>query len=72
MRTHLLIFNTAYGRQPSDLWSVGNGARQGGITSGVLFNFYLMEVLDIMNLPVGFSLSCSKIKILCCSDGIVS
>jgi len=63
--------NTVYGGQPSDFWPVGNGTRQGGITAGVLFNFYINEVLDtIMNLPVGCSLSCSKMNILCYADDI--
>jgi len=64
--------NTVYGGQPSDFWPVGNGTRQGGITAGVLFNFYINEVLDtIMNLPVDCSLSCSKMNILCYADDIV-
>ena len=57
--------NTVYGGKPSEFCLVENGMRQGGITSGILFNYYVHAVLDtIMNLPVGCSLNCSKMNIL--------
>ena len=66
------FINTVYGGQQSEFWPEGNGTRQGGITYGILFNFYINEVLGtIMNLPVGSSLNCSKIKVLCYADDIL-
>ena len=38
--------NTVYDGQPSEFWAIGNRTRQGGKTSGILFNFYINEVLD--------------------------
>ena len=64
--------NTVYGKQTSEFQSVGNKTNQGGISSGVLANFYINKVLDtIMNLPVGCSLIRYKMSILCCVDDIV-
>ena len=38
-------------------WKVGNELRQGGITSGFLFNFYFNAVLtDIAALSLGYDL----------------
>ena len=66
------LVSTSYGGHLSDQWKVGNGVRQGGITSGILFNFYLNDVLTgIADLPVGCSLNGSKFNILCYADDIV-
>ena len=62
----------SYGGQLSDAWNVRNGVRQGGISSGMLFNFYLNEVKsDISKLPAKCTLKCSKINILGCADDLV-
>ena len=64
--------NTVYGGQPREFWPVGNGTRQGGIASGIIFNFYINGVLDaIMNFIVGCSLNCSNMNILCYAEDIV-
>ena len=63
---------TSYGGQLSDEWNVRNGVRQGGISSGILFNFYLNEVIsDITKLPVGCTLNCNKVNILGYADDLV-
>ena len=38
---------TSYEGCLSHEWKVGNGVRQGGITSGILFNFCLNDVLTV-------------------------
>ena len=56
---------TSYGGQLSDEWNIKNGVRQGGNSTGILFIFYLNEViLDISKLPAGCTLKCGKVNIL--------
>ena len=56
---------TSYGGRLGDEWNVKNGVRQGGISSGILFNFYLNELIsDISKLPAGCNLKGSKVSIL--------
>ena len=56
---------TSYGGQLSDEWNVTNGVRQGSISSGIIFNFYVNEVIpDISKLLAGYTLTCSKANIL--------
>ena len=46
--------------------------RHGNITTGILSNFYLNEVVsDISQLPVGSTLSCSKVNIPGYADDLV-
>ena len=46
--------------------------RQGGISSGISFNFYLNEVItDILKLMIGCTLNCSGVNILGCADDLV-
>ena len=46
--------------------------RQGGISFGILFNLYLIEVIsDISKLPAGCTLNCSKVIILGYADDLV-
>ena len=53
-------------------WQVGNGARQGGILSPMLFNFYINEVIEMVLLkPVGCRLSGMSFNIICYADDIV-
>ena len=63
---------TTFGGHISDPWNAKNGVRQGGVCSGILFNFYLNEVLTtISHLPVGCSLNGVRMNILCYADDIV-
>ena len=63
---------TFYGGQLSHERSVKNGVRQGGISSGILFNFYLIEVLsDISKQQAWCTLSCRKVNILGYADDLV-
>ena len=56
---------TSYGRQFIDEWNVMTGVRLGGISSGILINFYLDEVIsDISRLPAGNTSNCSILNIL--------
>ena len=46
--------------------------RQGAVSSGILFNSYLNEVIsDISKLPAGCTLNCSKVNILGYADDLV-
>ena len=48
-----------------------NGARQGGVTSGILFNFYLNEVLtNLAILSLGYELSGNRVNNFCYADDI--
>ena len=56
----------------SDEWNVRNEVRQGGISSGILFKFYLIEVIsDISKFPALCTLNCSKFNILGYADDLV-
>ena len=64
--------NTVYGRQSREFRPVGNRTRQGSITSEILLNFYINEILDnLINLPIFCCLNCSEMNILCYADDIV-
>ena len=64
--------NIVYGGKPSDFFPVGNGTKQGSITSRSPLKIYIIEVLETkMNIPVGCSINCSKINIWCYIDDIV-
>ena len=55
----------------SDEWKVGNGVRQGDVTSDILFNFYVNEVLTgLADQPLGCELSGNIINIFCYTDDI--
>ena len=48
---------TSYGRQWSDELNIKNMLREGSISSGIIYNFYLNETLsNISELPVGCTL----------------
>ena len=56
---------TSYAGYLNDEWKVRNGVRQGGILPGILFDFYLSELISVISkLPVGGFLNCSKVSIL--------
>ena len=49
-----------------------NGVRQGAISSGILFNLYLNEVIsDLSKLPVEYTLIYSKVNMLGYADDLV-
>ena len=53
----------------SDERNAKNAGRQGGVSSGILFSFYLNEVIsDIFKLLTGRALNCSKVI---CADGLI-
>ena len=63
---------TSHGGQLNDEWNVKNGVRQGSISSGIIFNFYVNEVIpDISKLLAGCTLNCSKVNILGFADDFV-
>ena len=64
--------NTSFNSCRSSAWKVGNGVRQGGILSPILFSFYINEVLEhVSNMNVGCSINGYKTNILGYADDIV-
>ena len=54
-----------------DPWKVGNGARQGGILSPLIFNFYLNDAIrNISYMNAGCFLGGIKTNIICYADDI--
>ena len=53
-------------------WKAGNGVRQGGVNSGILFTYYINEIIStIVECNVGCSLGGYKLNILAYADDIV-
>ena len=49
--------NTVFNGVGSNPWQIGNGVRQGGILSPLLFSFYVNEAMEtISDMKVGFPL----------------
>ena len=62
-----VIFNNIKGSS----WKIGNGVRQGGILSPLLFNFYINDVLEtISELGIGCQLHVYRCNILGYADDI--
>ena len=50
-------------------WKIGNGTRQGGILSPLIFSYYINEILnEISSMSVGCSLGGNRSNILCYAD----
>ena len=61
-----------FGGRRGNKWQVKNGTRQGGILSGLLFNFYVNDVLKtIRELQVGCSLQHIRMNILGYADDLI-
>ena len=53
-------------------WKIGNGVRQGGILSPLLFSFYVNNLLaEVSKLNEGCSLMGYKTSIICYADDII-
>ena len=63
--------NTDFNGKKSDSWRVGNGTRQGGVISPILFSYYIDNILqEISNSNTGCSIGGYKTNILCFADDI--
>ena len=64
--------STLFNGVKTESWKIGNGVRQGGILSPLLFSFYINEVLEtISNMPVGCSLPGFKTCVLAYADDLI-
>ena len=65
-------FVTVYNESKSSSDHIGNGIRQGGIMSGILFNFYINDLIDRINLDdSGCTLHHNKYAIVAYADDLV-
>jgi len=64
--------NVCYDKQVGKEWIVGNGVRQGGILSPLLFNFYINECLDrVSELVQGCRLCFQPANIIAYADDLL-
>ena len=64
--------NTKINNFKGDEWKIGNGTRQGGILSALIFSFYIDVLISEVNaLQVGCFLDSQKMNIICYADDIV-
>ena len=66
-----IFVSVKYQGSSSDEWLQGNGVRQGGVLSALLFNFYISSTISsISQLNAGCSLSLTKTSIISYADDI--
>ena len=64
--------HTSFNKIKGKSWKVGNGVRQGGVLSPLLFSFYLNDILDLISeLPLGCSIYGFKSNIVCFADDLI-
>ena len=70
-----LINQTAYishDNLKSDIYKIGNGVRQGGVNSPLLFNFYLSFIVkELCNMKIGCKLALNYYPIISYADDLV-
>ena len=55
----------------TDLWKIGNGTRQGGLISPLIFSYYINDIIDdISQMAIGCELGGIKTNIICYADDI--
>ena len=61
-----------YNNCMSNSWNIGRGIRQGGVTSALLFNIYIDEILSKMkDLNIGCRMGISKVNVQAYADDLV-
>lgn len=64
--------NVIFEEIKSASWKIGNGVRQGGIISPLLFNFYINDILNtISEMNIGCNICYYKLNIIGYADDIV-
>lgn len=62
---------TSFNGVKSNSWRVGNGIRQGGVNSPILFSYYINEILEVISeTNIGCSIDGYKTNIMCFADDI--
>ena len=71
MNENQMVWIGLNGRR-GEKWQIKNGTRQGGVLSGLLFNFYINDMLEtVRQLDVGCSLRSIKFNIIGYADDIM-
>ena len=64
--------NVRFKNSFSEEWKIGNGVRQGGVLSGILFNIYIDSLLDkVSSTSIGCKLGIINSNIIAYADDIV-
>ena len=62
----------SFNNQKGEKWEIKNGTRQGGVLSGLIFNFYINKILQVISeLNAGCSIAMYKVNILGYADDII-